>query len=104
LIFTVAAAAGLVFGSGCSSECQQLCTAWYDYQRDTCGAVNTDDERVTCISDYRRSRTSEEELSDCSTRVTEVRTMQSAGDGSCCSWNLATCPAGQDDDDSATVE
>ncbi len=93
-----------MFGSGCSSECQQLCTAWYDYQRDTCGAVNTDDERVTCISDYRRSRTSEEELSDCSARVTEVREMQSAGDGSCCFWNLATCSPGQDDDDSATVE
>ncbi len=101
---TVAAAASLVLGSGCSSECQRLCTAWFDYQRDTCKAVNTDDERVTCISDYRQSRTSDEENADCTARVTQVRAMHSAQDGSCCSWDLAACPPGEDDDDSAPAE
>ena len=95
---------GLALGGGCSSECQQLCTAWYDYQRDVCGAVNTDDERVTCISDYRRSRTSEDELNDCATRIPQVREMRSSQDAACCTWDLGTCPTGQgDDDDSAAT-
>ena len=100
----VVVVAGLWSGAGCSSECQRLCTAWYDYQRDTCGAVNTDDERVTCISDYRRSRTSGDELIDCGTRILEVRAMRSDRDASCCTWDLQTCPTRQaDDDDSAAT-
>ncbi|MCO4770672.1 MAG: hypothetical protein KDA24_11630 [Deltaproteobacteria bacterium] len=94
-------ALSLLFAPGCSSNCQQLCTAWYDYQRDVCGQVNTDDDRVTCISDYRASQSTDQELSDCSERISEVNSLRSASDASCCTWDLGSCPSSGDDDDSA---
>ena len=90
-----------VLASACSTECQRLCTAWYDYQRDVCGVVQTDDARVTCIADYRLSRTTPDELTECSARMDEVRALGAARDGSCCSWDRDDCPPGPDDDDSA---
>jgi hypothetical protein len=87
--------------SGCSTNCQQLCTAWYDYQRDVCGAVNLDDDRVTCISDYRRSQSSTSELSACAARIPDVTALRAAGDDRCCTWTIDQCPEPGGDDDSA---
>ena len=91
----------LCFASACSTECQQLCTAWYDYQRDVCGKVNLDDDRVTCISDYRRSQSSEGELLLCEARIPDVVALRSSGDDRCCDWTVGECPDDAGDDDSA---
>ena len=97
-------ALGLLAGPGCSTNCQQLCTAWYDYQRDVCGFALSDDARVTCISDYRLSRTTTDELAECSGRIVEVEAMASARDATCCTWDLGSCPTTPgDDDDSAAA-
>ena len=98
LVFAV-----LAFAPACSSNCQQLCTSWYDYQRDVCGQLNTDDDRVTCISDYRASQSTDAELGSCVDLVPEVNALRAAGDDSCCAWTLNTCLASGDDDDSSTA-
>ena len=98
-------ALGLLGGSGCSTDCQRLCTSWYDYQRDVCGFALSDDARVTCITDYRLSRTTGAELDECAGRIAEVEAMASARDAACCTWDLESCPTrpGDDDDSAATT-
>ncbi len=93
----------LAVSPACSTDCQRLCTAWYDYQRDVCGQVNTDDDRVTCISDYRRSNSTPDELAACASRIGDVNALRTTADPSCCSWDADTCPPGGDDDDSAVA-
>jgi len=93
----------LATAPACSTDCQRLCTAWYDYQRDVCGQVNTDDDRVTCISDYRRSNSTTEELAACADRIGEVQALRNVADASCCTWDVDSCPTGGDDDDSAVA-
>ena len=93
----------LLLGSaGCSrQECQRLCTAWYDYQRDVCGQLDNDDQRVTCVSDYRPGRTTDEEVADCAERRVEVAALRANNDATCCTWGVDDCPFGAGDDDSA---
>lgn len=103
LLRAVVASLALAVAPACSTDCQRLCTAWYDYQRDVCGQVNTDDDRVTCISDYRRSNSTTDELAACADRISEVNVLRSTADASCCSWDAETCPPGGDDDDSSVT-
>lgn len=94
---------GLVAG-GCNNECRSLCTAWYDYLRDVCQALDIDDERVRCISDYRDDRVSEEELDLCTGQVRRIEQVSSLpqedGRRCLCDGDESDCP-GADDDDSA---
>ena len=86
---------------GCSqNECLSLCNAWFDYQRDTCGETEVEDERVGCISDYRSGQASSAELTQCAARSAEIEALR---DASCCDGAAATCDSivGTDDDDSA---
>ena len=77
---------------GCSTECQLLCTSWYDYQLQACGVVDVDDERVRCISDYSTRLVTEDELAECAERIEQVEALDSA-DESCCSGAATTaCP------------
>jgi hypothetical protein len=89
--------------SGCNTECRNLCTAWYDYQRDVCQVLDTDDDRVRCISDYRGSRVSEGELAQCvdqELRVEQIAALEPDDGRDClCDGDESDCPG--DDDDSA---
>ena len=89
--------------SGCNTECRNLCTAWYDYQRDVCRVLDTDDDRVRCISDYRGSRVSDEELAQCTDRelrVEDIAALEPDQGRDClCDGDESDCPG--DDDDSA---
>jgi len=91
----------LLLSSGCSTDCQRLCTAWYDYQRDVCGLVNLDDDRVTCISDYRASQSSDAELTACADVIGDVTDLRANGDDSCCAATVGECSLDGGDDDSA---
>lgn len=78
--------------AGCSTECQLLCTSWYDYQLQACGVVDVDDERVRCISDYNTRLVTQGELDECTERIEQVEALDS-GDESCCPGSTAgTCP------------
>jgi hypothetical protein len=78
--------------AGCSTECQLLCTAWYDYQLQACGAFDVDDERVRCISDYSTRLATESELAECTERTGQVQALGS-DDPSCCPGAAtADCP------------
>jgi hypothetical protein len=96
----------LTIASGCRTECRSLCTAWYDYQRDVCGMVDEDDERIRCIADYRADIVTDEELVECAERQVEVEDIGRLDppDNAClCDGDSADCPqAAGDDDDSAT--
>lgn len=102
-ILGLLAALVLALGSGCNTECRSLCTAWYDYQRDVCQVLDTDDDRVRCISDYRGSRVSDEELAQCVDRevqVEEIAALEPDEGRDClCDGDESDCPG--DDDDSA---
>ena len=89
-------------GSGCRTECRSLCTAWYDYLRDVCQELDTDDDRVRCISDDRASRVSDDELGLCAeeeTEIDEVAKLPATERGCLCDGDDSDCPG--DDDDSA---
>ena len=91
----------LLASTGCSTECQQLCSDWYDYQTGNCGSVDVDDERVRCISDYASRLVSEAELVECTGRMEQISGLES-GDSSCCPGAAtADCPWVQDDETSA---
>ena len=79
--------------AGCSTECQLLCTTWYDYQLQACGVlVDVDDERVRCISDYGTRLVTEDELVECTERTEQVQAL-GTDDQSCCPGATSTaCP------------
>lgn len=98
----------LVATSGCRTECRSLCTAWYDYQRDVCGTVDADDERIRCIADYRASKATDAELIECAEAEDELEEISELDDpdNAClCDGDGADCPqpGAGDDDDSATA-
>ncbi len=90
----------VVVAAGCSTECRSLCSTWFDYLRDVCQELDTDDDRVRCISDYRASRVSDEELGKCEERDEELRAIAARGDPCLCDGDDSDC-SGSDDDDSA---
>ncbi len=91
----------LFVSTGCSTECQELCSDWYDYQASNCGIVDVDDERVRCISDYATRLVSEEELAECTDRIGQISGLES-GNSSCCPGAAtADCPWVQDEATSA---
>jgi hypothetical protein len=88
--------------ASCDSDCQRLCSAWYDYRRDVCQAADTDDDRARCVADYRRGRFTEAEAAACRVRVdaiAAVRQRPASERDACCEWDDAACVG--DDDDSA---
>lgn len=93
----------LLSSLGCSTECRSLCTTWYDYLRDVCQELDTDDDRVRCISDYRASRVSDVELDQCSEQTVHIAEISELPDGQrecLCDGDDSDCD-GADDDDSA---
>lgn len=73
-----------------------------------CGTVDTDDERVRCIADYRASKVTDEELIECAESESELIAISEldAPDNAClCDGDQADCPEldSGDDDDSATA-
>jgi len=69
-----------------------------------CNVLDTDDERVRCISDYRASRVTGEELEQCIARelqLAEVSAYAEATDREClCDGDESDCPG--NDDESAS--
>ena len=101
----------LAFGA-CRTECRTLCTDWYDYQRDVCGVVEADDERIRCIADYRARLVTDEELLLCQEEIAELQRVGSldSPERTClCDGDRADCPSPTgdaplgDDDDSASI-
>ena len=91
----------LLFASaGCSTECRSLCTTWYDNLRDVCQELDTDDDRVRCISDYRAARVSDAELEQCAGQEVDVRRIAARGDDCLCDGDESDCNEGDDDDSS----
>jgi hypothetical protein len=88
----------LLSGLGCNTECRSLCTTWYDYLRDVCVELDTDDDRVRCISDYRASRVSTAELDQCKEQAEHVADLDEAEDDLLCPRE--TDPDDDDDDSS----
>jgi hypothetical protein len=95
--------------AGCSSECRLLCAEWYDYQRDVCGVVDTEDLRVTCVADYATPLGTSGELRECQVRRRELAALRRFRDDTlqeaCCTWDADACgilDRGPDDDDSAS--
>ena len=92
--------------SGCRTECRSLCTAWYDYQRDVCGMVDADDERIRCIADYRANKVTDGELVECAeaqVEVEDIGQLDPPANACLCDEDSADCPqVTADDDDSAT--
>lgn len=79
--------------AGCSTECQLLCTTWYDYQLQACGvAVDVDDERVRCISDYSTRLVTEDELTECTERIEQVEALGSDDESCCPGAATSACP------------
>lgn len=93
------ASALLIAGlAGCQPQCGELCTDWYDYRRDVCGDHDLDDERATCINDYRGALVSDAESEQCEERSVVLGQMRAAGD--CCACDdpdPSCCPDGDDD-------
>ena len=87
--------------SGCSQDCRITCTAWFDYQRDVCGVLDTDDERVRCISDYTSSATTETEQTQCREQTEAIEALTVSEDTACCDSSDPACTLRGDDDDSA---
>ncbi len=94
----------------CDSDCRLLCGEWYDYQRDICGVVDTEDPRVTCVADYKSGAAADEELAQCRVRRRELTAMrrhpEHAVQQACCTWDEDACNLLDDDpvedDDSST--
>jgi hypothetical protein len=91
---------------GCSPQCQKLCTDWFDYRSNVCNEFNLEDDRVTCIADYRRRSVSDDELTQCEQQRVEVRALLAAKDDRCCGEDAGQPPECSgavigDDDDSA---
>lgn len=86
---------------GCATECRSLCTAWYDYLRDVCQELDTDDDRVRCISDYRSSRVSDVELGQCTEQAVRIAELSELPEGQrecLCDGDASDCDGGDDDD------
>ena len=81
----------LLLASACDTECQEFCTAWFDYKQDVCGELDNDDARVSCIADYRGHLVADEERDVCEDLVAEVEALRSSTDRtareSCCGTN-----------------
>ncbi|MEE2829616.1 MAG: hypothetical protein VX498_10540 [Myxococcota bacterium] len=96
----------LLVTSGCRTECRSLCTAWYDYQRDVCGVVDTDDERVRCIADYKASKVTDAELVECvesQIDLAEISALPEPDNACLCDEDRDDCPLSDaGGDDSAT--
>ena len=78
--------------AGCSTECQLLCTAWYDYQLQACGVFDVDDERVRCISDYSTRLVTVDESTECAERIEQVEALDSNDESCCPGASTSTCP------------
>ncbi len=78
--------------AGCSTECQSLCTVWYDYQLQACGVADVDDERVRCISDYSTRLVTEDELAECTTRTGQLNALGTANQSCCPGATTTACP------------
>ena len=83
----------LLLASACDTECQEFCTAWFDYKQDVCGELDNDDARVSCIADYRGHLVADEELEGCTDLIAQVETLRTSNDPltreSCC--DASTC-------------
>ncbi len=80
---------------GCGNECRDLCTAWYDYRRDFCGELDSDDERIRCLADYQESQVTSAALAECSERVQTLNALRDGNDSeaqaACCNWQDPAC-------------
>ena len=89
----LAIAVVLSLGTACDTECQEFCTAWFDYQQDVCGVLDTEDARVLCIADYRGHLVADEERDVCTDLAEQVEALRSNTDSttqrSCC--ETSTC-------------
>lgn len=97
----------LSFAAGCRADCRTLCSEWYDFQRDVCGVVDTTDQRVGCIADYRSAGLSDEEQDACVVARVQLATLRDRGTDDqktqCCQWDAAQCDLRDAvDDDSAS--
>lgn len=107
-VWSIALRSGfLIAAAGCQGECRTLCTEWYDFQRDQCGVVDTSDQRVRCIADYRTSSVSSGEESECVEVRSQLAYLVTNGTEAqreqCCTWDAEACDlrATTADDDSA---
>jgi hypothetical protein len=86
--------------SACRAECRNLCSDWYDYQRDFCGDFDTGDGRVQCVADYRAVVASDEELAQCESRSEQIEELRAGDDDCLCHFPPEQCLALGGDDDS----